>query len=108
MTKNDALIALHITTKDEVEAHKLASLLLEQKKAACVNIVPRVSTLYRWQGKIECGSESLMIIKTRSSLLSDIIAMVKANHSYEVPEVIASPITGGSPDYLAWLGEELG
>jgi len=107
MAKNDALIAVHITTKDEVEARKLAGLLLEQKKAACVNIVPRVSTLYRWQGKIECGTESLMIVKTKSSLLHDIITLVKASHSYQVPEVIALSIEGGSPDYLAWLEDEL-
>jgi periplasmic divalent cation tolerance protein len=107
MAKNDALIAVHITTKDEIEARKLAGLLLEQKRAACVNIVPRISTLYRWQGKIECGTESLMIVKTKSSLLHDIIALVKVNHSYQVPEIIALSIEGGSPDYLAWLEDEL-
>ena len=107
MVENDSFIAVHITTKDEAEARKLAGLLLEQKKAACVNIVPRVSTLYRWQGRIECGTESLMIIKTSSLYLRDIIALVKENHSYDVPEVIAFPITEGSPDYLAWLAEEL-
>ena len=107
MTQNDNLIIVHVTTKDESEAHKLAQLLLEQRKAACVNIVPRVSTLYRWQGKIESGSESLMIVKTKRSLLHDIITIIKANHSYEVPEVIALPIEGGSPEYLAWLEDEL-
>jgi periplasmic divalent cation tolerance protein len=107
MAENGALIAVHITTKDEVEARKLAGLLLEQKRAACVNIVPRISTLYRWQGKIECGTESLMIVKTKSSLLHDIIALVKVNHSYQVPEIIALSIEGGSPDYLAWLEDEL-
>jgi periplasmic divalent cation tolerance protein len=70
--------------------------------------VPEVSTLYRWQGKIESGNESLMIVKTKSSHLGDIIALVKENHSYEVPEIIALPIEGGNPDYLTWLGEELG
>jgi len=100
-------IAVHITTRDEAEARKLAVMLLEQRKAACVNIVPGVSTLYRWQGKIESGTESLMIVKTKSSLLGDIIALVKAHHSYQVPEVIALPIEGGSPEYLAWLEGEL-
>jgi len=108
MAEKEGFMAVHITTKDEDEARKLAGLLLAQKKAACVNIVPRVDTLYRWQGKIESGTESLMIVKTRRSLLHDIIALVKANHSYQVPEIIALPIDGGSPDYLAWLEEELG
>ena len=107
MAEKDGFIAVHITTKDESEARKLANLLLEQRKAACVNIVPKISTLYRWQGKIESGTESLMIVKTRRSLLHDIIALVKANHSYQVPEVIALLIDGGSPDYIAWLEDEL-
>jgi periplasmic divalent cation tolerance protein len=100
-------MVVQITTKDETEARKLAILLLEQKRAACINIIPLVSTLYRWQGKIECGTESLMIVKTKNSLLSDIIALVKANHSYQVPEVISMPIHGGNPEYLAWLEDEL-
>ena len=107
MAKEDGFIVVQITTRDEAEARKLANLLLEKKKAVCVNIVPKVSTLYRWQGKIESGTESLMIIKTKNSHLGDIIALVKENHSYEVLEVIAMPVTGGSPDYLAWLEEEL-
>ena len=107
MAKKEGFIAVHITTRDEAEARKLAGMLLEQKKAACVNIVPKISTLYRWQGKIESGSESLMIVKTKRSLLHDIIALVKASHSYEVPEIIALPIDGGSPEYLAWLEDEL-
>jgi periplasmic divalent cation tolerance protein len=108
MTAPNAFIIVQITAKDEAEARALAQMMLERKKAACVNIIPRVSTLYRWQGKIESGTESLMIIKTRAALLDDIIALVKTNHSYEVPEVIATPLAGGSPGYLAWLGDELG
>jgi periplasmic divalent cation tolerance protein len=107
METNDALVIVQITTKDEAEARKLAVLLLEQKRAACINIIPVVSTLYRWQGKIENGTESLMIVKTKISLLRDIISLVKANHSYQVPEVIAMPIHGGNPEYLAWLEDEL-
>ncbi len=99
-------IIIHITTKDEAEARKLAQLLLDHKKAACVNIVPKIDTLYRWKGKIETGNECLMLVKTRASLLDDIISLVKTNHSYELPEVIATPISGGNPDYLDWLGEE--
>jgi periplasmic divalent cation tolerance protein len=107
MVEKDGFIVVHITTKDEAEARKLAGLLLEQRHAACVNIVPGVSTLYRWQGKMESGSESLMIVKTKSSHLRDIIALVQKSHSYQVPEVIALPINGGSADYLAWLEDEL-
>ena len=107
MAEHDGLIVVHITARDEAEARKLANILLENKKAACVNIVPKISTLYRWQGKIESGTESLMIVKTSRLHLHAIIALVKANHSYQVPEVIAFPIVDGSPDYLAWLADEL-
>jgi periplasmic divalent cation tolerance protein len=107
MAESNDFMVVHITAKDETEARQLANLLLEKRLAACVNIVPKISTLYSWEGKIESGTESLMIVKTNSSRLRDIIALVKANHSYKVPEIIASPINGGSPEYLAWLGEEL-
>jgi periplasmic divalent cation tolerance protein len=107
MDGDTGFIAVLVTASDENEARRLAALLIEQKKAACVNIIPIVSSLYRWQGKIETGSESLMVIKSKSSLLDDIITLVKANHSYEVPEIIALPVSGGSPEYLGWLEDEL-
>jgi periplasmic divalent cation tolerance protein len=107
VSPQDDFVIVHITTKDEAEAHKLATMLLEKKKAACVNVVPEINTLYRWEGKIETGTESLMIVKTSRSLLSDIITLVKASHSYKVPEIIAFPVTGGSPEYLAWLEDEI-
>jgi periplasmic divalent cation tolerance protein len=104
--EDDGLIIVQVTTKDEAEARKLAQLLLDQKQAACVNIVPKVSTLYRWQGKIETGTESLMTIKSRAALLDDIISLVKTYHSYDLPEVITTPIIGGNPAYLDWLKQE--
>jgi periplasmic divalent cation tolerance protein len=107
VAEDGSLIVVYITTRDETEARKLASLLLESRKAACVNVVPCISSLYRWHGKIEDETESLMIVKTTHSLLHDIIALVKENHSYEVPEVIALPVTDGSPEYVDWIRDEL-
>lgn len=102
-----AYTVLFITTADTEEAKRIASTLLNQKKAACVNIVPKVSSLFWWQGKLDSGQESLLIVKTKTSLLSEVVTLVKQIHSYDVPEVIALPIVGGNQDYLDWIGKEV-
>ncbi|GAH77364.1 unnamed protein product [marine sediment metagenome] len=96
-----------ITTATEEEAHKIAELLLNQRKVACVNIVPRVDSLFQWQGKVDSCQESLLIIKSIASLLPEIVEMVKRAHSYEVPEITALPIISGSEDYLRWIDSEV-
>ena len=99
-------VVVLITAATEEEARSLAELLLNQRKAACVNIVPRVDSLFWWQGKLDSAQESLLIAKTRASLLPDIIEMVKMAHSYDVPEIIALPVIGGNEDYLRWVDSE--
>lgn len=99
-------VVVFITTPTMDEADKIAGVLVGSRKAACVNIVPQVSSSFWWQGAIDSAEEALLIVKTRAALLDDVIGLVKANHSYEVPEVIALPITGGNGDYLNWLDEE--
>ena len=101
--KNTGRIIVLITTSGEEEAHKIAELLLNEKKAACVNIVPAVDSLFRWEGKIETAKESLLLVKTKASLFPGIVELVKRMHSYEVPEIIALPIIAGSEDYVKWL-----
>jgi periplasmic divalent cation tolerance protein len=96
-------IVVFITAGSDEEARKIAKLLVNEKKAACVNIMPGVDSLFRWKGKIESAGESLLLAKTRASLLSEIVSLVKEAHSYEVPEIIALPIVGGSKEYLEWL-----
>jgi periplasmic divalent cation tolerance protein len=96
-----------ITTANAEEAQRIAGLLLEERKAACINIVPKVSSLFWWQGKLESAEESLLIVKTRASVLDEVVGLVKEHHSYEVPEVIALPIIGGSQDYLEWMDKEI-
>jgi periplasmic divalent cation tolerance protein len=100
--ETDKIVVL-ITSPNEEEAHKIAELLVKGRKAACVNIVPRVDSLFWWQGKLDAAQESLLIVKTKASKLKDIAELVKQAHSYEVPEIIALPIIGGSEDYLNWL-----
>jgi len=94
------------TASSNAEAHKIADQLLAGHKAACVNIISWVNSFFWWQNKIDSARETLLLVKTKTSLLDDVIALVKANHSYEVPEIIALPIVGGNPEYLSWLDKE--
>jgi len=105
MAKPAYLVAF-ITTSSCEEARKIADALVEQRKAACVNIVPQVNSLFRWKGKIEEAEESLLVVKTRAKLFPDVVSTVKGIHSYEVPEIIALPIVEGNPDYLKWIDME--
>ena len=105
--KETGKIVVFVTTGSEQEAHKIAELLLTKRKAACVNVIPRVDSSFWWQGKLDSAHESLLIIKTKASLLSEIIDLVKSAHSYEVPEIIALPIIGGNKDYLKWIDNEV-
>eukprot|EP01018_Ginkgo_biloba_P005742 Gb_18206 [translate_table: standard] len=96
-------IVVYVTVPNKEEGQKLAHSIIKEKLAGCVNRVPGIESTYWWQDKIETDSEELLIIKTRQSLLEALTEHVKANHPYEVPEVISLPITGGNHDYLKWL-----
>ncbi len=98
-------IVVYITTPDYETAKKLADYLVNNKLAACVNIVDKIYSIYFWQGNIERDNESLMIIKTRADLFEKLEEEVKKNHPYSVPEIIAMPIIKGSNDYLKWIDE---
>jgi periplasmic divalent cation tolerance protein len=89
-------------------AQKIASALVEQHLAACVTVVDRASSTYRWQGKVNVDAEALLIIKTLSEHLKAAHAVVKQLSGYEVPEFIAIDVTGGSAEYLDWLKAECG
>ncbi len=95
-----------ITTPTYEEADNLAQRLLKQKLAACINLLP-VTSQYWWKNKIENAEETLMIVKTQPRLIKQIVTLVQKHHTYEVPEIIALPITQGNPKYLAWITENL-
>lgn len=107
MPPDNKYIVIFVTASSDAEAGKIAGLLLEQKKAACVNIVSGAGSSFWWRGKINSATESLLIIKTRASVLKKIIELVRTVHSYEIPEIIAMPIIGGNDDYLKWIDTEV-
>jgi periplasmic divalent cation tolerance protein len=88
------------------EAERIASGLVETRVAACVNVVPGLTSVYRWQGAIERSPECLLVIKSRRSLFERLRAEIEKMHSYEVPEIIAVPIVDGAEAYLAWIDKE--
>jgi len=106
MTMEYHYVVVFITVDSQETARKITDKLLTERKAACVNIIPKVESQYWWQGKIESTNELLLIVKMHAVLLEELIALVKQNHPYSVPEIIALPIIGGNKDYLKWIDRE--
>ncbi|XP_057183953.1 protein CutA homolog isoform X2 [Triplophysa rosa] len=97
--------AAFVTCPNDTVAKELARGIVEKKLAACVNIMPKIISVYEWQGKIEEDSEVLLMIKTRSSKVSALAEYVRSNHPYEVAEVISLSIDQGNPPYLKWISD---
>jgi len=95
-----------ITCASKEEARDIADELVATRLAACVNIVDQVHSIFHWQETIENAEESLLVVKTKTALLAKLTSMVKRFHSYDLPEIIALPIVGGSQDYLNWIDAE--
>jgi periplasmic divalent cation tolerance protein len=102
---NDLIVIL-CTAPDDAVADMLARGLVEERLAACVNAIPALKSVYRWQGKIEADVEVQLIIKTRHGRFDEVAAWLKANHPYDVPEIIALPVEQVSDEYLQWAIEE--
>lgn len=98
-------LIVFVTVSSKEEAEKIAKGVLEEKLAACVNIIDTVHSHFWWQGKIDNAKEALLIIKTKKTLINKLIRKVKSIHSYELPEIIALPIIYGSKEYLDWVNE---
>ena len=93
------------TASSSEEARKIAHALVERRLAACVNIVPGIESVYRWQGKIETAAECLLVIKTQAALFDRVRDAIGELHSYDLPECVMLEITAGSEKYLSWIQE---
>ncbi|MDH5277290.1 MAG: divalent-cation tolerance protein CutA [Gammaproteobacteria bacterium] len=103
----DALIVL-CTCPDEATAAGIATALLAAGLAACVNCVSGIRSMYRWEGEIRDDTEVLLVIKTRAARYAALEATLRAQHPYDLPEIIALPVVAGSRDYLSWIGQATG
>lgn len=90
---------------DAQTGEALARKLVEARLAACVNVVPGVVSIYEWKGKLERDAEVLLVAKTLAPNVERLVAFIKANHPYELPEILALPVISGSPEYLNWLAK---
>ncbi len=95
------------TFPDADTAARIARALVEEQLAACVNVVPAVRSIYRWEGKVCDEAETLAVIKTTAERYAALAARITELHPYQVPEVIALPLADGHPPYLAWLAEQV-
>lgn len=100
-------IVIFITCADNTEARRIANALVKNKLAACVNMLNKVKSIFWWQGKVDQAKEVLLIIKSKKSKLAKIIKLVRSIHSYDIPEIIALPLTGGNTAYLRWIDESV-
>jgi periplasmic divalent cation tolerance protein len=99
-------ILLALSTFPDIEtARRISSELVAENFAACANIIPAVESIYRWQGKIEQGSETLVLFKTTGARSAAFQEKLKSLHPYEVPEIIFVPLTAGLPEYLRWVAD---
>ncbi len=104
----EQMFSLVLTTvKNRAEAKRLSEKLVSEKLAACVSALPRVSSTYRWRGKVERASEVMLLIKTSNRKLNRLMVRIKELHSYELPEVLVLRVEKGLPEYLKWVEESL-
>ena len=100
---NKAAIIIFITASSEEEATKIATTLVEEKLVACVNIIPKIRSVYWWEDKVCQENEVMLVSKSTHSLFPTIMDRIKSLHSYQVPEIISFPISEGLPEYLNWI-----
>jgi periplasmic divalent cation tolerance protein len=101
-------IVVWSTCGSRAEAERLAGIVVEQRLAACVNVIAGIQSYYRWQGRLETAEECLLVIKSSEGQFPALRAALERAHSYEVPEIIALPIVDGSVNYLSWLADNVG
>ena len=106
MATNEYILVL-CTCPSQQDAEVIATVLIEEQVAACVNQLPDIKSHYRWAGRVKHDDEILLLIKTSADLFERLEKTIKTHHPYETPEIIAIPIVAGSADYLAWIGASI-
>ena len=99
---------IYVTCVNEAEAQEIAATVVQEKLAACANILPGMKSIYWWDGAVQSASESVLILKTAARLSAKLTGRVCELHSYECPCVVVLPIESGNPDYLSWIGSSVG
>ncbi|MEQ8249163.1 MAG: divalent-cation tolerance protein CutA [Alphaproteobacteria bacterium] len=97
---------VYVTTKDRAEAVTIGRALVDERLAACANVIDAVASIYRWEGVVQEDTEAILVLKSRAELIAPLTARVRALHSYDCPCVVALPIDGGNPDYLDWVAAQ--
>lgn len=106
MCEPSEFVVVSTTVESRKDAEKLANLVVAERLAACVQVLP-IASVYRWKGEVESASEHLLLAKTRRSRTPALMTKIRESHTYDVPEIVVTPIIDGSPDYLAWLSDQV-
>ena len=104
---NSEALLVYCTCPDDATANTLAELLVSKQLAACVNIINGIQSVYAWQGKVEFADEALLLIKTTTSAYEALQTVLREQHPYELPEIVAVSVTAGLPAYLEWISESV-
>ncbi|MGD8615443.1 MAG: divalent-cation tolerance protein CutA [Gammaproteobacteria bacterium] len=105
MEQDTKILIIFCTAPDSDTGRRIAEELVEYRLAACVNLLPGIESVYRWQGEVQRDSEVLLLIKARASDYAEVEAAIMALHPYELPEIVAVPLSGGLPAYLDWVAK---
>ena len=100
-------VVVLMTAGSQEEADRISNALVAEMLAACVNVLPGVTSVYRWEGEVQRDQEWLLVAKSTREVLDDLVRRVQALHSYDLPEIIALPVVGGSEGYLRWIDGEV-
>lgn len=98
---------VYITMADKEQAREMGRFLVESRMAACINIFDHMNSMYVWQGEFQDDQEAVLIAKTTEERVAELIEAVKARHSYDCPCIVTLPITGGNPEFLSWIAEQV-
>jgi periplasmic divalent cation tolerance protein len=102
------VVLVQVNTADSAEAARIGRAMVEAGLAAAANVIPEISSIYRWQGEIKESSEAMLVLKVSADRTGEVIERVRVLHSYECPAILALPVADGDPDYLAWVARETG